>query len=239
MIKDSGVLVVGASSGIGRAIAAAFAREGAWVMAAARREHLLIDLKTKSERQGQHLEYCVADVIDANDMQRLADESLQRLGKIDILVYASGTNTPDRSMKRLTPQKWKEMVDVNLNGAYYITNFVLPAMREAGSGYLIYISSFSAVLSDESGPAYQAAKRGLLGLAHATRLEEGGNGIRTCVICPGLVATELVAKRPIKPTREMLRRALQPEDIADLVLAVAKLPARAVVPELHVLPSFI
>ncbi|MGH2510408.1 MAG: SDR family oxidoreductase, partial [Ktedonobacteraceae bacterium] len=130
------------------------------------------------------------------------------------------------------------VVDVNLNGAYYITHSVLPIMREAGSGYLIYISSIGALVPDSSGAAYQAAKRGLLGLAHATRLEEEKHGIRTCVICPGLVATEMIEKRPIKPTPEMMHHALQPEDIATLVLAIAALPARTVVPELHVLPSY-
>ncbi|HEX7361790.1 MAG TPA: SDR family oxidoreductase [Bryobacteraceae bacterium] len=237
MIKDSAVLVVGASSGIGRAIATAFVREGACVMVAARRQSLLADLQRTLEMQGHRLEYCVADAAHPDDMQRLADRMLRQFGKIDILVYATGTNTPDRSMERLTPQIWNEMIDINLNGAYYITHSVLPLMRQAGSGHLMYISSIGAVLPDSSGAAYQAAKRGLLGLAHATRLEEGKSGIRTCVICPGLVATDLVHKRPIRPTPEMLLNALQPEDVADIVLAIARLPPRVVVPELQVLPA--
>lgn len=209
------------------------------MIASARREHLLIDLKEKSQVQEYSIDYCVADVVNAYEMEHLANHAIRQLGKIDILVYASGTNTPDRSMKRLTPNLWEQMVNVNLNGAYYITNFIFPFMRKAGCGYLIYISSIGGLVPDSSGAAYQASKRGLLGLAHAIRLEEKENGIRTCVICPGLVATELVEKRPIKTAPEILGKALQPEDIADLVLAVAKLPPRAVVPELQVLPSLL
>ena len=75
------------------------------------------------------------------------------------------------------------------------------------------------------------------GLAHAARFEERQNGIRTCVVCPGLVDTELVQRRPVKPTTEMLQAALQPEDVAEMILAVASLPARAVVPEIQILPT--
>ncbi|MBV9084922.1 MAG: SDR family NAD(P)-dependent oxidoreductase, partial [Acidobacteriaceae bacterium] len=131
----------------------------------------------------------------------------------------------------------EHMVSVNLSGAYFATKAVLPGMRAAGEGCLIYISSISGLFPDASGPAYQAAKRGLVGLAHAILFEEKGNGIRTCAVCPGLVDTEILEKRPVRPTPEVLKNALQPEDIADMVVAVAKLPPRAVVPELQIVPA--
>jgi len=172
-------------------------------------------------------------------MQRLVKNTLAQFGGIDILVYAAGTNTPDRAMKNLNPEIWDMMLNVNLSGAYYATQAVLPSMRESRSGHLIYISSISGLTPDVSGAAYQAAKRGILGLAHAIRVEEKENGIRTCVICPGLVDTEILEKRPVKPTPEMLAKALQPEDVAEAVLSVAKLPARAVVPEMQLLPTYL
>jgi len=131
------------------------------------------------------------------------------------------------------------MVGANLNSAYYITRALLPAMREQKSGHLIYVSSISGLVPDVSGAAYQAAKRGLLGLAHAIRVEEKANGIRTCVICPGLVETEILEKRPVKPSAEVLAKALQPEDVAEVTLSIAKLPARAVVPEIQLLPTYL
>src|SRR5438045_8424493 len=148
-------------------------------------------------------------------MEQLAQRTRAHFGSVAILVYAAGTNTPDRAMKRLNAQIWDMMVGVNLNGAYYITRAVLPAMREKGAGHLIYISSISGLVPDVSGAAYQAAKRGLLGLAHAIRVEEKENGIRTCVVCPGLVETELLAKRPVNTPAETVAKALQPEDVAE------------------------
>jgi serine 3-dehydrogenase (NADP+) len=237
-LKGQSVLVVGASSGIGRATAILFAREGARVMASARRADRLRGLQEELAPQTP-LEIWPANAANAADMERLATETRARFGRIDILVYATGTNTPDRSMKRLNTGIWDMMLSVNLNAAYYITRAVLPSMREQSSGHLIYISSISGLTPDVSGAAYQAAKRGLLGLAHAIRVEEKENGIRTCVICPGLVDTEILDKRPIKPPPETLAKALRPEDVAEAVLSVAQLPSRAVVPEMQLLPTYL
>jgi len=233
------VVIVGASSGIGRATAVLFAREGARVVASARRGDRLRGLQDDLAKDGFKIEISPADVSSAAGMQRLVKNTLAQFGGIDILVYAAGTNTPDRAMKNLNPEIWDMMLNVNLSGAYYATQAVLPSMRESRSGHLIYISSISGLTPDVSGAAYQAAKRGILGLAHAIRVEEKENGIRTCVICPGLVDTEILEKRPVKPTPEMLAKALQPEDVAEAVLSVAKLPARAVVPEMQLLPTYL
>ncbi len=234
-VKDQIVLVVGASSGIGRATATLFAREGARVIASARRPDRLEALR----KEYPAIETVAADATRVSDMERLAELVLAKHGKIDILIYSAGTNIPDRSLKRLNADLWDMMVTVNLNSAYYITRAVLPAMREKGAGHLIYVSSISGIFPDVSGAAYQAAKRGLLGLAHAIRVEEKENGIRTCVICPGLVDTEILERRPVKTAPEIVAKALQPEDVAEAALAVAQLPSRAAVPEIQVLPTYL
>ena len=231
------VVILGASSGIGRAAAVLFAREGAKVVAAARREDRLQLLKAELAKEQRDITVRSVDASRPADMQQLAQETLAHLGKIDILVFATGTNTPDRSMERLNPEIWNSLIDVNLSGAYYATHAVLPSMRAARAGHLIYISSISGVITDVSGAAYQASKRGLLGMAHAIRMEEKLNGIRTCVVCPGLVDTELLEKRPVKPSAEVLAQALQPEDVAETILYIAKLAPRAAIPELHMMPS--
>jgi serine 3-dehydrogenase (NADP+) len=231
------VLILGASSGIGRGAAVLFAREGARVVAAARREDRLQSLKEQLAAEQCDITIRRADVSSPEEMGQLAQATLNDFGRIDILVYASGTNTPDRSMERLTPGIWDSLIDVNLNGAFYATHAVLPAMRRARSGLLIYISSMGGVMPDLSGAAYQASKRGVLGLAHAVRMEEKLNGIRTSVICPGLVNTELVEQRPVKVLPEVLEKALQPEDVAETILYIAKLPPRAAIPELHMVPA--
>jgi serine 3-dehydrogenase (NADP+) len=231
------VLILGASSGIGRAAAVLFAREGARVVAAARREDRLQSLKEELATEQCDITIRCADVSSPEEMGQLAQATLTDFGRIDVLVYASGTNTPDRSMERLTPGIWDSLIDVNLNGAFYATRAVLPAMRSARSGLLIYISSMGGVMPDLSGAAYQASKRGVLGLAHAIRMEEKLNGIRTSVICPGLVDTELVEQRPVKVSPEVLSKALQPEDVAETILYISKLHPRAVIPELHMVPA--
>lgn len=238
-LKDQVVLVLGGSSGIGREAAILFAREGAQVVASARRGDRLRGLQEQLAKEGHSIQISAADASNAEQMQQLAERTLATFGKIDILVFAAGTNTPDRAMTRLNSQIWDMMLSVNVSGAFYITQAVLPSMRNAKAGHLIYISSISGLLPDVSGAAYQAAKRGLLGLAHAIRMEEKENGIRTCVICPGLVDTELLEKRPVKTPPEVVAKALQPGDVAEAILAVAKLPPRAVVPEMQILPTYL
>jgi len=202
-------------------------------MAAARRAERLKALK----EEVPSIETAVADAADAAAMERLAAETRRRLGEIDILVYNTGTNIKDRALTRLNPGLWDMMVTTNLNGAYYITAAVLPGMRARKSGHLIFVSSISGIVPDVSGAAYQAAKRGLIGLAHAIRVEEREHGIRTCAICPGLVDTEILENRPVKPGPDVLAKALQPVDVADAIVAVAKLPARVTIPELQIMPT--
>ena len=208
-------------------------------MAAARRADRLAALKAELAAENIAIETEIADAADAAAMEQLAGRTRKQLGPIDILVYNTGTNVPDRALTRLTAPIWDMMLSTNLNGAYYATRAVLPAMRERKSGHLIYVASISAIVPDISGAAYQASKRGLVGLAHAIRVEEKENGIRTCAICPGLVETEILERRPVKPSPEMLAKALQPEDVAEAILAVAKLPPRASVPELQLMPTYL
>jgi serine 3-dehydrogenase len=232
-LKGQVVLVVGASSGIGRATAVLFASEGARVMAAARREDRL---KTLREEHPE-IQTAVADATDAAAMARLAEETRARLGEIDIVVYNTGTNIKDRTLVNLTPPRWDMMLQTNLNGAFYITHAVLPAMRARKAGHLIFVASISGLFPDVSGAAYQAAKRGVVGFAHAIRVEEKENGIRACALCPGLVETEILENRPVKPSPEMLAKAMQPEDVAEAIVMVAKMPARVAIPEIQVVPA--
>lgn len=236
-LKDQVVVIVGASSGIGRATAVLMAREGAKVMASARRKDRLEQWQKEMAAEGHTVAIFAADATNPAQMDQLAAATREKFGPVQILVYATGTNTPDRAMKRLNPAVWNELISTNLNGAYYATQAVVPAMREAHFGHIIYISSISGHTPDVSGAAYQASKRGMIGLSHAVRLEEKENGIRTTVINPGLVDTEILEKRPVKPSPEMLAQALVAEHVAEMVMACAKLPPRAVISEMSIVPS--
>lgn len=236
-LKNQVAVVIGASSGMGRATAKALAHAGALVTASARRTERLEGLKAELKTDNVEIDTFPVDVTDAKSVPALIDHVRQLRGRIDLLVYATGTNIPERSLKVLTPETWEMMLDTNLTGAFHATRAVLPTMREQQNGLIVYLSTGAVQMADFSGVAYQASKHGLSGLAHGTRVEEKKSGIRTTVIFPGLCKTEIIHKRPTPTPDEILQHALEPEDVADAVLFVAQLPPRAVVSELQLWPS--
>jgi NADP-dependent 3-hydroxy acid dehydrogenase YdfG len=180
---------------------------------------------------------CPCDVTQPESVDIAVARVLEEFGAIDILVYATGTNIPDRSLEVLTGETWEMMMSTNLSGAFYATKAVLPQMRVQESGLIIYLSTGAVQSPDVSGVAYQASKHGMTGLAHGTFNEERDNGVRTTIIFPGLCDTPLVLKRPTPTPPEVLAKALQPEDVAEACLFVASLPSRTRIPELILLPS--
>jgi serine 3-dehydrogenase (NADP+) len=238
-LKDECVLIAGASSGVGRDAAVLFAREGARVMASARRADRLQQLKDELGKEGLAISVFPADASDPEQMKALTAAAVREFGRVDICVYSSGTNTKERALTRLTAPIWNELINTNLNGAFYLTQAVLPSMRQARKGHLIYVSSISGLRPDASGAAYQASKRGMVGLSHAVRMEEKDNNIRTCVVCPGLIDSELLEKRPVKPTPEQLAQALKPIDVAEVILDVARMNPRVTIAELEIVPTTI
>ena len=236
-LADKVTLILGASSGMGEATARRFAGEGARVILSARRRERLEALAAELAESGAEVLSRAADVEDPASVEALVEAALGRFSRLDVLVYAVGTNIPRRSLRELTTEAWESLLRINLTGAFTCTRAVLPAMRRQGSGLLIYISSVAVRVPDTSGAAYQASKHGLVGLAQATFREEKENGVRTSVIFPGLTDTPLVLKRPAPTPPDVLAQALQPEDVAEACLFVASLPARAVVPELVILPA--
>jgi len=227
-------VVVGASSGMGRATAVSYANAGAKVVVAARSQAALEALASEV---GDDVIVQPTDTQDVSAVDALIDKTLQTFGSIDILVYATGTNIPDRSLERLTHETWDMMLATNATGAFNCTKAVLPAMQKQKQGLIIYISSVSAKRADVSGVAYQASKHALTGLAHGTYLEEKENGIRTSIVFPGLCDTPLVLKRPVVTPEDVLAKALQPEDVADACLYLASAPSRVRVGELVMEPA--
>jgi NADP-dependent 3-hydroxy acid dehydrogenase YdfG len=232
-LQGQSAIVIGASSGMGRAIAAGLAEHGAKVLAAARRQERLDELAAKIPG----IIPMAVDVTKSDDVASLMATAKSQLETVDLLVYATGTNLRERSLKDVTPHGWRELLDTNLTGAFYCTHGVLPLMREQGGGLIIYVSSAAVQRPDVSGVAYQASKHGLVGLAHATRVEEKGHGIRTSIVYPGLCDTEILTKRPTPTPQDVLDQSLHPDDVAAAVLFLAQLPPRAMVPELPLVPA--
>jgi serine 3-dehydrogenase (NADP+) len=193
-LNEKTALIIGATSGMGRETALCFAREGASLAIAGRRAGLLQNLGEQIAAETQ----CSAlgipcDATDREQVDSMVRAANAHLGRIDIVVFATGTNLPERAASVLTTEDWDMMIATNLNGAFYATRAALPVMRSQGGGLILYISSIAARKSDTvSGISYQAAKRGIDGLAFGVAEEERANGIRTSVIYPGLCETPLV-----------------------------------------------
>lgn len=237
MPADPVALVVGASSGIGRATAQRLVSDQFRVMAVARRIERLDELKRELEDHDDRLSIHRCDVTSAAEVEETIAATVREFGRIDVLIYATGTNIPRRSLDVLSTDDWQKLLNTNLSGAFLCTRAVLPIMRRQQTGLIIYLSTGAVQYPDVSGVAYQASKHGLTGLAYGTRKEEKSHGIRTTLIFPGLCDTEILTQRPVPTPAETLAQSLQPSDVADAVAFVCRLDPRCHVPELQIFPA--
>jgi NAD(P)-dependent dehydrogenase (short-subunit alcohol dehydrogenase family) len=230
------VLIFGASSGIGRSAAILFAEAGAAVAIAARRGSQLAELAAEIGTSGHQSLALPTDVSHRDQVDRAVAATVERFGRIDVVVNAAGLNTQHRRISDLIQSEWDRILHTNLTGAFNTTQSVLPHMRSRGGGLIVQFSSVSGRWGDLSGAAYQASKHGVVGLCQATMVEERNNGIRVTAILPGLVDTPMPMRRLQPPDREILDKALQPEDLAQACVFLATLPGRAYIPELIMMP---
>ena len=230
-------IVIGASSGMGRATALAFVAEGAKVAIAARRKAELDSLVAEIVRRGGDAVALTADVAKRPDVDAVVQAVAKRFGKVDVLANCAGVNTRDRQLAQLDQAGWDRIVGINLSGAFHCTQAVLSRMREQKGGLIIHVASISGLWGDLSGAAYQASKHGIVGLANATMMEERLNGIRVTVIYPGLCDTPILNNRPVPPTQEQRDLMMKPEDIAAACVFAASLPPRTYVADLVLMPG--
>ncbi len=242
-VRGKVAIVTGASSGIGWATALAFAQAGMHVIAAARRESELQELVRACEAAGGGPGGGTAlavptDVADRASVDALVRTAIERYGGVDVLVASAGTNVKRRAFSQLSQEDWQRVVDINLTGIFNCAQASLEPMLRRGGGLMVFISSMAAKRQNAvTGAAYTATKHGVWGIASTLLAEEQRNGIRVTVIYPGVVDTPILQSRPNPPSAEALREALQPQDVAETCLFLARLPARCTIPEITMVPT--
>ena len=235
-LEGKTAVITGGGSGIGAGIAQALASEGCRVAIGGRREEQLRAV-VHGWQQESEIIFHTLDVTDRGSVRAFFSWADQQLGRIDMLINSAGGNIPDRSMAAMCPEEWDRLLAVNATGAYNCLHAVLPEMRQRADGLIVNINSISGKRAGSlGGIAYNASKFAMTALGISVGNEEAAGGIRITNVYPGEVNTPILDQRPVPVSDEHRQAILQPEDIANLVVAIACLPPRAHVPEVIIKP---
>jgi NAD(P)-dependent dehydrogenase (short-subunit alcohol dehydrogenase family) len=212
-------LVTGGSSGIGLAIARALKEEGFELTLASRR-------REKVEPAARELEAhaLAVDVSREDDCRRLVDAHAERFGRLDVLVNSAGVGVGSSS-EDLSAKHWDLQLDVNLRGAFLVTQAAIPLLREA-RGLVVNLASIAGTMPTPGLVAYGAAKAGLISVTRTLNQELEPDGIRVCAICPGFVDTPMTTWTGLES-----EAMIQPEDCAEVVRMLLRLSPAARIPQ--------
>lgn len=222
---DQVVLVTGSTRGIGKAIALAFAQEGAVVLIVGRNASLVeetVQNITSSQGKGDGF---VCDVTDVNQVQETVNKILDKHKRIDILINNAGV-TRDNLLLRLSESDWDEVINVNLKGVFITTKIVSKAMLRAKKGKIISIASIIGITGNAGQANYAASKAGIIGFSKSVAKELASRGITSNVVAPGYIRTDMTAQLGDKVTEEILKniplgRLGEASDVAGACLFLA------------------
>ena len=223
-LSGKSAIVTGGGSGIGKAIAQAFVREGASVAIAGRDRAKLDDA---AREIGPSCVAVAADISKPDDVARLVETSIAKFKRIDILVNNAAVLLPGTA-ESLTEEDFDQTFNVNVRGLWLLSRAVLPHMRNAGGGSIVNTGSVLSTLGARNRVAYSASKGAVLAMTRAMALDHAAEKIRVNCICPGIVETEMVARFSLDESARRQRLALhplgrfgQPQEIAGLAVFLA------------------
>ncbi len=243
-LRDRVVIVTGGASGIGEHVVRQFAAQRAKVAfldtQASAAEQLVRDLVGELEVKPYFLE---CDLTDTAQTRTCVDRILAELGTVDVLVNNAG-NDSRHSLEDVTPEFWDRSMAVNLRQQFFVTQAVIPAMKKAGSGSIINMSSISWMIPSTGLPVYVTAKAAIVGLTRTLAHELGRYNIRVNAVLPGAIATE--RQRQLWYTEaykteilnsQALKRLISPEEVARLVLFLAADDSAAITNQSYVIDA--
>lgn len=191
MLKGKVTLVTGASQGLGKALALAFAREGAHVVVNARSEESIRPVAEEIEETGAEVLAVAGDVSKGADVERMVQETVERFGKIDVLVNNAGLLGPRVRIEEYPEDEWRRVIDANLTGPFLVSKAAIPHLPEGGS--IINVVSGVSVEGRAEWGAYSVSKFGVEGLTQILAAELAGRAVRVNAVDPGGMRTDMRA----------------------------------------------
>jgi short-subunit dehydrogenase len=235
MTEKKRALITGASSGIGKATALAFAKAGIDVALISRSTEKLTAVAEAVISAGGVAKTYTMDLSRVDHVQKRIQDIVSEFGDIDILVNSAGVASTG-NLKETSLSEWQQIIDLNLTSVFQCILGVLPTMRDRSGGTIINISSIAGKQAFANWGAYSVSKAGLIALSQALSQEERAYGIRVITICPGAVNTGLWDTETVDADFDR-SKMLTPEIVAQSILYTVMLPPQAVVNELILMPS--
>lgn len=229
LLEGKKALVTGGTRGIGKAIAAAFAKNGASVIIFGTNEEkaklAIEEFKTQSVSNNQTFDYKIVNVADHNRVMEAIEKIHKEWSKLDIVVNCAGV-TRDNFLMKMSEQDWDEVLDVNLKSVYNICHAIIKPMLKARSGKIINITSVIGLTGNAGQVNYSASKFGLVGFTRSLAIELAKRGICVNCIAPGFIDTDMTSALTEAQKEEILKKVPmqklgRPEDIADAALFLA------------------
>ncbi|QHE84148.1 glucose 1-dehydrogenase [Hydrogenophaga sp. BPS33] len=217
-------LVTGGASGIGAAAAQLFARAGAAVMVVDRDAQRGAELCARLRGDGAAMDFFETDLAISGAGEGVLQAVLKTFGRLDCAVNNAGIEDPSSHFLAATDEHWQQIMDVNLKSVWQCMQAQIGHMAQQGGGSIVNVSSRTGLVGKAKVAMYAATKHGILGLTRSAAIEFASTGIRINAVCPGLVDTPFVRRRfgpdisPVEETANPMRRAGQPQEIAEAIV---------------------